>query len=173
MPKLPLSSRRKKPWTFLPSGLDHYQIVHNVNKKIVEGGSPAKSYKLRRHLFLLSKEAVHPNRPIFAPANQPAIAQPYTRDRSRVPRERPFMLSGPGVPDLDGLILGARNEPECIGRKAPHAFHMAEEAMDAPPAGDVPQTNGAIQRACQHVRGRLRPVWIVRKDWLIRRFRGR
>jgi hypothetical protein len=80
----------------------------------------------------LIEEAVYSDGAILASTNQPAITQTDTGNWSGMAREGALVLASSRIPYLDGFILGPRNEPKCIGSKAPHALYMAEEAMNAP-----------------------------------------
>ena len=117
-------------------------------------------------LTTITNKTVDTNGSVHATTNQLAIAESNTVDGSFVACERTLVLPRARIPDLDGLVFSARDKTQAIGRKGPNTFHVTEKTMHTSARRSVPESNGSIQRASQHVSRRKRSRGIMREKRL-------
>ncbi|KFY82239.1 hypothetical protein V500_10703 [Pseudogymnoascus sp. VKM F-4518 (FW-2643)] len=75
-----------------------------------------------------------------------------------MPRERPLAPPRPRIPHLHHLILRPRDNSKCVPSERPYALDMAEESLKAATGANVPEFDGRVQRAGEHVPRRQRAV---------------
>lgn len=68
-------------------------------------------------LATITNKTVNTDGPVHTTTDQLAVTKSNTVDRSFMACERALMLPRPWIPNLDGLVFGARDEAQAIGRK--------------------------------------------------------
>lgn len=79
-------------------------------------------------------------------------------------RERTLVLASPRIPNLNHLVLRARNEAQAVNGETPDAFDVTEEGMNGTAGGCVPEADGAVEGGGDEVGRRRGTVRIVRED---------
>ena len=67
--------------------------------------------------------------------------------------ERVYALLPLWVPDLDHVVVGARDDEAAVVLHAPHRRHVPDQHVQALPVHDVPHAQGRVARTGDHPGG--------------------
>lgn len=72
-------------------------------------------------------------------------------------RERTLAFPGPGFPDLDDGVVGARHDAQRVPLQRPDALDVAKGRPHAAASRRVPEAQRVVEPGCEDVARRKRP----------------